>query len=78
MYIYAGAVQKDPNRKAGHVTTAREYTFKSATLAQLQAFLVDIPKAQSGLVPFEVRWKLSGGGLIHKPVVRVGGRAPAP
>ena len=76
-FRFAGAVQKDANRKAGHITTAREYHLDKATLAQLRALLKDIPKAQPGLVPFEVRWKDDGRRIINKPILRVGGRAPA-
>lgn len=75
-WMYAGAVQQDPNRGAGYMTTSREYTFQTATLAQLSALLSDIPGAQPGLVAYEVRWKHNGAEHILKPIIRVGGRAP--
>ncbi len=75
-FVRASAIAEDPNRSEGYVTHSREYTFQTATNAQLIGLLADLKTAQPGLVVYELRWKQGGNGHILKPIIRLGGRSP--
>jgi len=73
---YASPLMVDPNRSAGFKTTSREFTFAPATRAAFQRMLTALSAAQPGLVVYELRWEIDAKGSVHKPTIRIGGRAP--
>ena len=74
---YAGPEVQDPNRAQGTLTTSREYRFGAMTLDQLKKLVGALLKEAPGLTVMELRWALdpkAQGGMLRKPVLRVGWR----